>query len=93
MKYENLNKAVKVIRALNHELRQRVIKEIYDGPCGSLTVTEIQQKVGIDQSVASQHLAILRNAGIVTTKRDGKHIYYSVNKGRVNHICDLAGKF
>jgi DNA-binding transcriptional ArsR family regulator len=40
----------------------------------------------LEQSVASQHLAILRRAGIVTTQRDGKFIYYTVNYSRIDEI-------
>jgi DNA-binding transcriptional ArsR family regulator len=40
----------------------------------------------LEQSVASQHLAILRRAGIVTTQRDGKFIYYTVNYKRIDEI-------
>jgi DNA-binding transcriptional ArsR family regulator len=40
----------------------------------------------LEQSVASQHLAILRRAGVVTTTREGKFIYYSVNHKRLAEI-------
>jgi DNA-binding transcriptional ArsR family regulator len=40
----------------------------------------------LEQSVASQHLAILRKAGFVKTDRDGKFIYYSVNTERLEEL-------
>ncbi|HMW27776.1 MAG TPA: ArsR family transcriptional regulator, partial [Ferruginibacter sp.] len=40
----------------------------------------------LEQSVASQHLAILRKAGIVSTEREGKFIYYMVNYKRLDEI-------
>ncbi|MEJ0102589.1 MAG: ArsR family transcriptional regulator [Bacteroidota bacterium] len=40
----------------------------------------------LEQSVASQHLAILRKAGFVKTNRDGKFIYYSVNINRMDEV-------
>ena len=43
-------------------------------------------RLRLEQSVASQHLAILRKAGIVSTQRDGKFIYYSVNFKRLEEI-------
>jgi DNA-binding transcriptional ArsR family regulator len=43
-------------------------------------------KLRLEQSVASQHLAILRRAGIVSTTRDGKFIYYSVNYQRLAEV-------
>jgi DNA-binding transcriptional ArsR family regulator len=54
-----------------------------------LTVTEIYVKLRIEQSVASQHLAILRKAEIVETSRSGKFIFYSVNKNRINEVSVL----
>lgn len=91
--YSNLRKAVLVLRAVNHKLRQRVIDLLDEGD--SLTVTDIYIKLRLEQSVASQHLAILRRAGVVITERQGKFIYYSINKNRLAQIGtlvdDLAG--
>jgi DNA-binding transcriptional ArsR family regulator len=44
----------------------------------------------LDQSATSQHLAILRMAGYVTTERNGKHIYYAVNYQRLQQVQDLT---
>jgi DNA-binding transcriptional ArsR family regulator len=70
-----------------------VIDLLEDGK--TLTVTDIYIRLRLEQSVASQHLAILRRAGVVTTKRQGKFIYYSLNKNRLTQIGflveDLAG--
>jgi DNA-binding transcriptional ArsR family regulator len=54
-----------------------------------MTVTELYVKLRIEQSVASQHLAILRRADVLKTHRDGKFIYYSINTSRVDEIADL----
>lgn len=93
MDYHNLKKAALVLRALNHKLRQQIIKLIDDE--NKLTVTEIYVRMRLEQSVASQHLAILRLAGIVVTERDGKFIYYTINKKRIEEISrfveDLVG--
>jgi DNA-binding transcriptional ArsR family regulator len=77
----NVKKAALTLRALNHKLRQQILKLIDDQ--GKMTVTEIYVKLRLEQSVASQHLAILRKAGFVNTTRDGKFIYYSVNASRL----------
>jgi DNA-binding transcriptional ArsR family regulator len=73
-----------VLRAINHKLRQQVLKLIDES--GKMTVTEIYVKLRLEQSVASQHLAILRKAGFVKTDRDGKFIYYSVNTERLEEL-------
>ena len=51
-----------------------------------ITVTEIYVKLRLEQSVASQHLAILRRAGIVVTIREGKFIFYMVDYNRLEQV-------
>ena len=82
--YYNIKKAAIVFRALNHALRQQVIKTIHENK--RITVTEFYLKMRLEQSVASQHLAILRKAAIVFTIRHGKFIYYSINYSRLGEI-------
>ncbi len=86
--YAELRKAVLVLRAVNHKLRQRIIDLLEESD--SLTVTDIYIKLRLEQSVASQHLAILRRAGVVDTERQGKFIHYSLNKGRLAQISRLV---
>lgn len=83
-----LKKAALVLRAVNHKLRQQIMKLIHQH--GKMTVTEIYVKLRLEQSVASQHLAILRKAGFVNTLRDGKFIFYSVNYSRLEHVHSIA---
>lgn len=91
--YTALKKAALVLRALNHKLRQQLLKLIEEEK--KITVTEIYVRLRLEQSVASQHLAILRKAGIVNTERDGKFIFYTVNYKRIDEISqfvkDLVG--
>lgn len=82
--FHNLKKAALVLRALNHKLRQQILALIETEK--KITVTEIYVRMRLEQSVASQHLAILRRAGIVVTQRDGKFIYYTVNYKRIEEI-------
>jgi DNA-binding transcriptional ArsR family regulator len=77
----DIKKTVIFLRAINHKLRQVILK--YIGEKGQVTVTEIFDHLLLEQAVASQHLAILRKAGFVKTKREGKFIYYSVNRQRL----------
>ena len=82
----SVKKAAMILRAINHKLRQQIIKLINDQQ--KITVTEIYIKLRLEQSVASQHLAILRRAGIVKTDRDGKFIYYTLNYEKIQQIMD-----
>lgn len=86
--YHNLKKAALVLRALNHKLRQQILNLVETEK--KITVTEIYVRLRLEQSVASQHLAILRRAGIVNTQRDGKFIFYTVNYERIDEINKMV---
>ncbi|MEO0731929.1 MAG: metalloregulator ArsR/SmtB family transcription factor [Bacteroidota bacterium] len=86
--YQNLRNAVLVLRAINHELRRSIINLLENEE--RMTVTDIYVKLRIEQSVASQHLAILRKAGVVVPRREGKFIYYSLAKERLSQIAQLV---
>ncbi|RXK59810.1 transcriptional regulator [Lacibacter luteus] len=82
--YHAVKKSALILRAINHKLRQQILQLINEN--GQLTVTEIYVKLRLEQSVASQHLAILRRSNIVKTTREGKFIWYTVNHDRLNEI-------
>ena len=82
--YLAIKKAAVVLRAINHKLRQQILHLIEENK--RMTVTEIYIQLRLEQSVASQHLAIMRRAGIVKTTREGKFIWYSVNTERLEEI-------
>lgn len=79
-----VKKSSLILRALNHKLRQQILKLLEEQ--SKLTVTEIYIQLRLEQSVASQHLAILRRAGIVKTEREGKFIYYGLHTQRLLEI-------
>lgn len=85
-----LKKADLVVRALNHKLRLSILKLLAEKP--KSPVTSIYVKLKLEQSVASQHLAIMRRAGVVKSERDGKFIYYSINTNRILEIQKLSKK-
>lgn len=86
--YAELRKAVLVLRAINHKLRQRIVDLLEENE--KMTVTDIYIKLRLEQSVASQHLAILRRAGVVATERQGKFIFYGLDKDRLSQISKLV---
>lgn len=95
---QTLKKATKSIRSLNHPARQEIIS--YISSKGSATVTEIYNNVVITgrkkntlvQSECSQLLAILKRENILIATRNGKFIYYSVNKERISKILSLCSE-
>ena len=86
--YHKIKKAAIILRALNHKLRQQIIRLIDENKL--LTVSEIHARLMLEQPVASQHLAILRRTGILSTKRKGKFIYYSIDHTRVSAIEEFV---
>ena len=80
----SLKKAAMILRALNHKLRQQMLQLLDEHK--KLTVTELYIHLRLEQSVTSQHLAILRRAGFVKPEREGKNIYYTINTRRLAEV-------
>ena len=82
--FHEVRKASLIFRALNHKLRQQMLLILIEHK--QLTVTELFHQLKLEQSVASQHLAILRRTGFVKNKREGKFVWYMVNRERIEEI-------
>lgn len=81
--------AGKIYRAINHPLRKQILELLTDK---EVFVTTLYVKLRLEQSVCSQHLAILRNAGLVKTRRDGKFLYYTKNDEKYNELVEVSRK-
>lgn len=79
----------KVYRAVNHPLREKIL-DMLTGK--EVNVTKIYVILRIEQSVCSQHLAILRKAGLVKVRRDGKFLYYTRNEEKYGQLLELSKK-
>lgn len=88
--YMAVKSAAMTLRAINHKLRQQIVKLLEENK--RMNVTDIYVKLRLEQSVASQHLAILRRANIVITERDGKFIHYVLNHARIAEIAKFVNK-
>ncbi len=86
--YTASKNAAMTLRAINHKLRQQIIKLLEENK--RMNVTDIYVKLRLEQSVASQHLAILRRANIVKTVREGKYIHYALNNERIAAISKFV---
>ena len=80
----------RVCKAIADGKRLLIINELRDGP---RTVGELVAALGIPQANTSQHLAILRDRGIVTTRRSGSNIYYSLASEKITMAVDLLYEF
>jgi ArsR family transcriptional regulator len=69
-------RAAALLRLLGHEKRLMVLCQLADG---ELSVGQLQGHVGLSQSALSQHLALMRQQGLVTTRRDAQTIFYRIS--------------
>jgi DNA-binding transcriptional ArsR family regulator len=90
MNYVAVKDAAMILRSINHKLRQQILKLLDENK--RMKVTDIYVKLRLEQSVASQHLAILRRANIVSTERMGKEIYYALNQARIEEVAAFVNK-
>lgn len=75
---EYIKKAVKILKLVSEESKLRIMLLLAkDGPC---TVTQICETLEMNQPTVSHHLSLLRNADLVTPRREGKHIYYDIHE-------------
>lgn len=56
---------------------------------GEMSVTELAKALEVSQANLSQHLAIMRQRGIVTTRRDGLNVFYRLSNPKITQACDL----
>ena len=71
---ESLEIAANMLKAIAHPVRISILGCLEDGR--KRTVTEIHKLLGIEQSTASHHLGILKDKGVLASKREGKNILY-----------------
>ena len=57
---------------------------------GEKSVGELVKNIGIGQAVISRQLAILRERGVVTPRREGTNVFYSLSDARIGDACDLV---
>lgn len=80
----------RVCKAIADPKRLLIINELRDGP---RTVGEVMSALGIPQANASRHLAVLRDRGIVSSRRAGSHIYYALTSDKITQAVDLLCEF
>lgn len=75
-----------VLKALGHPVRLRLVEGLLRHEC---SVNDIAEKVGLPQSTISQHLGILKTAGVITPKKYGVRTCYQVTHKTVQKIIRL----
>ncbi|MGE3590797.1 MAG: ArsR/SmtB family transcription factor [Ilumatobacteraceae bacterium] len=79
-----------LFKALAHPARIRVLEVLSDGES---SVGAMQQIVGIESSNLSQQLGVLRRAGLVSARKDGSTVYYSLKDPLVGELLLVAKRF
>lgn len=80
---QNLEEASRLLKALSNEKRLAIICNLFDG---EKSVGALEQIVNLSQSALSQHLARLRNDGLVSTRREAQTIYYTLDHETVEAL-------
>ena len=88
---EKLHVSSEVLRALAHPLRMKILEFIDKHE--TINVNKIYNTLKLEQSITSQHLRILRLAGIVITTREGKFIHYSIDYLKIQNVLKAVDSF
>ncbi|NMG66322.1 metalloregulator ArsR/SmtB family transcription factor [Azoarcus indigens] len=85
-KHEHIEMAARALKAIAHPLRLKILCVLGEG---EVCVQDIVEAVGTSQSNISQHLAILRDKGVLQTRKDANRVYYRVGDQRTLQLIVL----
>lgn len=88
---DKLQVSSEILRALAHPLRMKILEFIDQNEV--INVNKIYNTLKLEQSITSQHLRILRAAGLVETEREGKFIHYKVDYDKLSNAVKAVGNF
>ena len=83
---EDIDRASRSLKAMSHPLRLKILCTLGDK---EISVQDIVDQVGTSQSNISQHLAILRDKGILDSRKDANRVYYRVGDSRTLRLIDM----
>jgi ArsR family transcriptional regulator len=82
----DIERAAFALKAMSHPLRLKILCTLGDA---EISVQDIVEKVGTSQSNISQHLAILRDKGILASRKDANRVYYRVGDARTLRLIGM----
>jgi len=74
-------------KGMAHPRRIQILRTLKSG---EKTVSELAKVTGLPQANVSQHLAVLRQFGLLSTRREGANIYYAISDHRIVEACELV---
>jgi len=83
---EDIQQASRALKALSHPIRLKILCVLGDG---EVAVQDIVEAVGTSQSNISQHLAILREKGILVCRREANRVYYRIGDPRMLRLIAM----
>jgi DNA-binding transcriptional ArsR family regulator len=83
---EDIDRASRSLKAMSHPLRLKILCTLGDE---EVSVQDIVEHVGTSQSNISQHLAILRDKGILASRKDANRVYYRVSDSRTLRLISM----
>jgi ArsR family transcriptional regulator len=83
---EDIDRASRSLKAMSHPLRLKILCTLGDQ---EVSVQEIVERVGTSQSNISQHLAILRDKGILSSRKDANRVFYKVVDSRTLQLIGM----
>jgi DNA-binding transcriptional ArsR family regulator len=86
---DKLEMAASKLRAIAHPMRIAIIDLLNDN---QLSVTEIYENLNIEQASASHHLNILKSKGVLSSRRNGKKIFYSLKNQTLTEIIECINR-
>jgi len=91
---QKLERAAYVLKCVAHPIRISIIDLLEQRE--RLSVSQLQEVLQVEQSLLSHHLTNMRDKGIVETKREGKHVFYSLSNSAITTIISCihgSGRF
>jgi DNA-binding transcriptional ArsR family regulator len=79
-----------IFQALGHPTRVAIVEYLREG---EISVSQLCERVGIEQANASQHLAVLRSKHIVETRKEGNQIFYRLRDPLVGDMLEMMRKY
>lgn len=83
---ERIGRIAHILKGIGHEVRLMVIELLHQK--GGRSVQEIQEALGLEQSVLSHHLGKMRDLGLLTTERDGQRVRYRLKDEELARIIE-----
>jgi ArsR family transcriptional regulator len=83
---DDIERASRSLKAMSHPLRLKILCTLGDQ---EVSVQDIVEQVGTSQSNISQHLAILRDKGILASRKDANRVFYRIGDTRTLRLIDM----